>query len=109
MAIPNSTVATLVLIASLALSGHDEDARENLRQYLALPGNIPKTIAQFEARNPYVGLPALRDRLASRYEGLRKAGMPGGNERAHRLAATLAVKKFLNVRSLVRFGSIASV
>jgi TolB-like protein/class 3 adenylate cyclase len=75
-AIPNSTVARLSLIASLALSGHDEDAKESLRQYLALPGNNPKTIAQFKAQNPFSGLPALRDRLASRYEGLRKAGMP---------------------------------
>jgi adenylate cyclase len=75
-AIPNSTVARLALIASLSLSGHDEDARENLKQYLALPGNNPKTIAQFKAQNPYGGLPGSEDRFARRYEGLRKAGMP---------------------------------
>lgn len=75
-AIPNSTVARLALIASLSLSGHDEDARENLKQYLALPGNNPKTIAQFKAQNPYGGLPGWEDRFARRYEGLRKAGMP---------------------------------
>jgi adenylate cyclase len=73
-AIPNSTVARLALIASLSLSGHDEDARESLRQYLALPGNNPKTITQLKAQNPYAGL--LKDRFAHRDEGLRKAGMP---------------------------------
>jgi adenylate cyclase len=75
-AIPNSTVARLALIASLSLSGHDEDARESLRQYLALPGNNPKTIAQLKAQNPYAGFSALKDRFARRDEGLRKAGMP---------------------------------
>jgi class 3 adenylate cyclase/TolB-like protein len=73
---PNAPVARLYLIASLALSGHDEDARESLRQYLALPGNNPKTIAQLEAQNPYAGLPGLKDYQARRGEGLRKAGMP---------------------------------
>lgn len=73
---PDATLARLYLIASLALSGHDEDARESLRQYLALPGNNPKTIAQLRAQNPYVGLPGVKDYQARRSEGLRKAGMP---------------------------------
>jgi adenylate cyclase len=73
-AIPDSTVGRLTLIASLALSGHDEDAGDSLRQYLALPGKHPKTFAQLKAQNPYVGLP--KDYQARRYEGLRKAGMP---------------------------------
>lgn len=75
-AIPNSTVARSGLIASLALSEHDEEARENLKQYLALPGSIPKTIAQFKAQNPYVDLPARNDQFVRLLEGLRKAGMP---------------------------------
>jgi adenylate cyclase len=75
-AIPNSSVARSGLISSLAMSGHDEDAKENLRQYLALPGNIPKTIAQFKAQNPYVDLPARKDQFSRLLEGLRKAGMP---------------------------------
>jgi adenylate cyclase len=75
-AIPGSTVPRSVLIASLALSGHDEDAREALRQYLALPGNGPKSIAQFKAQNPFADLPALKDYFVRRYEGLRKAGLP---------------------------------
>jgi Flp pilus assembly protein TadD len=75
-AFPDATIARLYLIASLALSGHDEDARESLRQYLALPGNNPKTIAQFKAQNPYAGLPVQPDYFARRLEGLRKAGMP---------------------------------
>lgn len=75
-AIPNSTVARSGLISSLAMSGHDEEARESLRQYLALAGNIPKTIAQFKAQNPYVDLPARNDQFVHLLEGLRRAGMP---------------------------------
>jgi TolB-like protein len=75
-AIPNSTVAHSGLISSLAMSGHDEEARETLRQYLALAGNIPKTIAQFKAQEPYVNLPARNDQFVHLLDGLRKAGMP---------------------------------
>ncbi len=61
-----------VNVASLALSGHDAEARETLRRYLALPLDVPKTIAQFKARQPD-DTPNLR----SYYEkGLRKAGLP---------------------------------
>jgi adenylate cyclase len=80
-AIPNSTVARSGLISSLALSGHDQDAKENLRQYLALPGNVPKTIAQFKAHDPYVDLPAREEQFTRLLEGLRKAGMPEESER----------------------------
>ncbi|MDH2353171.1 adenylate/guanylate cyclase domain-containing protein [Bradyrhizobium sp. SSUT18] len=75
-AIPNSTVAWSGLISSLAMSGHDEDAKESLRRYLALPGNIPRTIAQFKTQDPYVDLPARKDQFPRLLEGLRKAGMP---------------------------------
>jgi adenylate cyclase len=60
--------------ASLALSGHDAEAREALRRYLALPLDIPKTIAQFKARQPY-DTPNLRSYYDRLYEGLRKAGL----------------------------------
>ena len=63
------------LAASLALSGHDAEVRETLRRYLALPLDIPKTIAQFKARQPY-DTPYLRSYYDRLYEGLRKAGLP---------------------------------
>ncbi len=72
---PQHTNAYIRLTASLALSGHDAEARETLRRYLALPLDIPRTIAQFKARQIYVtpNLRSFNDRL---YEGLRKAGLP---------------------------------
>ena len=74
-AYPEAVIAYFKLSASLALSGHDAEAREALRRYLALPLDIPKTIAQFKARQPYdtSNLRSYYDRL---YEGLRKAGLP---------------------------------
>ena len=72
---PNAVMPYFKLAASLALSGHDAEAREALRRYLALPLDTPKTIAQFKARQPYdtSNLRSYYDRL---YEGLRKAGLP---------------------------------
>jgi adenylate cyclase len=63
------------LAAALALAGHDEEARETLKEYLAAPDARPKTIAAFKkninSNNPtYL---ATRERI---YEGLRKVGMP---------------------------------
>ncbi len=72
---PEAVNPSFKLAASLALSGHDAEAREALGRYLALPLDIPKTIAQFKARQPYdtSNLRSYYDRL---YEGLRKAGLP---------------------------------
>ena len=72
---PEAVNPNFKLSASLALSGHDAEAREALGRYLALPLDIPRTIAQFKARQPYdtSNLRSYYDRL---YEGLRKAGMP---------------------------------
>jgi hypothetical protein len=67
------SIAYMMLTASLALSGHDTEAVENLRRYLALPLDIPKTIAQIKARQPF-----LCDYYGRLYEGLRKAGMQEG-------------------------------
>ncbi len=74
-AYPEYALAYMNLTASLALSGHDAEARETLRRYLALPPYIPKTIAQFKARQPD-DTPYLRSYHDRLYEGLRKAGLP---------------------------------
>lgn len=63
------------LAAALALTGQDVEARETLKQYLALPGAKTRTVAGWRAMaysdNPiYL---AFRERI---HEGLRKAGMP---------------------------------
>jgi adenylate cyclase len=70
-ATPGYSLAYMMLAASQALSGHDREARETLQQYLDLPGDNPKTLAQFTARSPY--LPEFNDRV---YQGLLKAGLP---------------------------------
>ena len=72
---PEYAIAYIKLTASLALSGHDAEARETLRRYLALPLDIPRTIAQFKARQPD-DTPNLRSYYDRFYEGLRKAGLP---------------------------------
>jgi len=74
---PESVTFYFKLAASLALSGHDAEARETLRRYLALPLDIPKTITQFKARQPF-DAPNLRSYYDRLYEGLRKAGLPEG-------------------------------
>jgi hypothetical protein len=50
---PEAATAYFRLAASLALSGHDAEASDTLRRYLALPLDIPKTIAQFKTRQLY--------------------------------------------------------
>jgi tetratricopeptide (TPR) repeat protein len=72
---PESPTALPWLIAALALTGHDDEAHDELARYLALGLARIKTVAQFKALgdsdNPrYL---ALRERF---YDGLRKAGMP---------------------------------
>ena len=71
---PEAVNPNFKLAASLALSGHDAEAREALGRYLALPLDIPRTIAQFKARQPY-DTPNLRSYYERLYEGLRKAGL----------------------------------
>jgi hypothetical protein len=65
-------------VAALALGGHDAEAREALRRYLALPSTGPlKTIAAFKAYFSAQGGGAARVEANERaYDGLRKAGMP---------------------------------
>jgi TolB-like protein len=72
---PEYALAYIRLTASLALSGHDAEARDTLRRYLAMPLDVPKTIAQFKARQPD-DTPESRSYYDRLYEGLRKAGLP---------------------------------
>jgi adenylate cyclase len=74
------------LIAALALSGHEAEAREALQRFLALPPGVGgfgggfRTIAavkayQAQRTGPHTD-PAVVDLFDRRIEGLRKAGMP---------------------------------
>ena len=69
----------MFLVAALALTGHDAEAREALQRYLALPSTGPlKTIAAFKDHfvpEQHVD-PRLVDRDDRTLAGLRKAGMP---------------------------------
>jgi TolB-like protein/class 3 adenylate cyclase/Tfp pilus assembly protein PilF len=66
------------LVAALALAGHETEAREALRRYLALPSTGPlKTIAAWKAYySAQGGGPARVESNERTYDGLRKAGMP---------------------------------
>ena len=76
---PNSHVA---LVAALALTGHEGEAREALQRYLALPSSGPlKTIAAWKAHQmsqvpKQGGDPRFVEMSERSYDGLRKAGMP---------------------------------
>ena len=68
----------MVLVAALALTGRDAEAREALQRYLALPFTGPlKTIAALKAHLLRTGGDPRFVEMDERvYEGLRKAGMP---------------------------------
>jgi TolB-like protein/class 3 adenylate cyclase/Tfp pilus assembly protein PilF len=77
---PNNVLAHGLLLAALALNGHEAEAHEALQPYLALPVPEPKTIAAWkELESGFINehsdprLLEYRDRL---FDGLRKAGMP---------------------------------
>jgi hypothetical protein len=65
---------------TLALAGHETDAREALKSCLALPsiGQLT-TIAAFKAYLPGQGGPAAVEVGERIYDALRKAGMPEGD------------------------------
>jgi adenylate cyclase len=76
---PNSDpFAHVALVAALALTGHDAEAREALQRYLAPPSTAPfKTIAAWKALQMSQGRdPRFVEMSERSYEGLRKAGMP---------------------------------
>ena len=69
------------LIAPLALTDHEAEAREALQRYLALPSSVqPRTIAAMKAYNDHFvnanSDPRLLESFDRYIEGLRKAGMP---------------------------------
>ena len=75
--------AHTMLVAALALTDHDAEAREALQRYLALPSIGPlKTIAAWKAHlESQHWLPAeVSERV---YDGLRKAGMPEGEAKTN--------------------------
>jgi adenylate cyclase len=73
--------AHATLVAALALTGHDAEAREALQRYLALPSTGPlKTIAAWKAYfSAQHGVPRYVELQERGYDGLRKAGMPEGD------------------------------
>ena len=68
----------MALVAALALTDKDAEAREALQRYLAPPSTTPfKTIAAWKSSQMSLGgNPRFLDMSERSYEGLRKAGMP---------------------------------
>ena len=79
---PNIAHIHATLVAALALTGHDAEAREALQRYLALPSAGPlKTIAAWKAlTESQHGDPRFVEAHERMYDGLRKAGMPEGDK-----------------------------
>jgi adenylate cyclase len=75
---PYNPFAHLALVAALALTGHDAEARAALQRYLALPSSgTLKTIAAWKAHQMSQGSDPRFVELSERsYDALRKAGMP---------------------------------
>jgi adenylate cyclase len=72
-------VSHLLLVAALALTSHDAEAREALKRYLALPSTGPlRTIAAWKAHQipEHGGDPRYVEMNERMNDGLRKAGMP---------------------------------
>jgi tetratricopeptide (TPR) repeat protein len=76
----------VVLVAALALTDHEAEAREALQRYLALPSSAPlKTIGAWKAWNKSKvseqhSDPRFFEINERTYDGLRKAGMPEGDK-----------------------------
>ena len=75
---PNNPFAHLALVAALALTGHNAEAREALQRYLALPSSAPlRTIAAWKTHPSEQGAdPRWFEMNERTLDGLRKAGMP---------------------------------
>ena len=75
---PNNPFAHLALVAALALTDHDAEAREALQRYLALPSSAPlRTIAAWKTHPSEQGAdPRWFEMNERTLDGLRKAGMP---------------------------------
>jgi tetratricopeptide (TPR) repeat protein len=71
----------MALVAALALTDHDAEARDALQRFLALPSTGVRTIAAWKAlqmaQAPKQGAdPRILEMSERSYDGLRKAGMP---------------------------------
>ena len=78
---PYNPYANVVLVAALALTDHDAEAREALQRYLAPSTASFKTVAAWKAHlmslAPKQGVdPRFVEMSERSYDGLRKAGMP---------------------------------
>jgi adenylate cyclase len=78
---PYNPYANVALVAALALTDHDAEAREALQRYLAPSTASFKTVAAWKAHltslAPKQGVdPRFVDMSERSYDGLRKAGMP---------------------------------
>jgi tetratricopeptide (TPR) repeat protein len=77
---PDFLQAHRQLAVALAMAGHEAEAREALRRYLALPNPQLKTIAAWKAYIAQISNSPQADRRRDYWdrtiEGLRKAGMP---------------------------------
>jgi class 3 adenylate cyclase/TolB-like protein len=75
------------LIGGLAMTGHEPEALEALQNYLASVADGPKTIAAFKAIAAQFLRPDSNPRLLEAfdryYDGLRKAGMPEGEQKTN--------------------------
>ncbi|HLX99830.1 MAG TPA: tetratricopeptide repeat protein, partial [Roseiarcus sp.] len=73
------------LVAALSLAGHETQAREALKRYLALASTGPlKTIAAWKVYFSAQGGDPPRVEMTERiYDGLRKAGMPEGDAKSN--------------------------
>ncbi len=67
------------------MAGHETDAREALKRYLALPSDgTLKTVAEFKAYfSAQGGAPPEVEAHERIYDGLRKAGMPEGEAKTN--------------------------
>ncbi len=78
---PSSPHLHITLVAALALTGREAEAREALQQYLALPSSAQlRTIAAWQAHGALFRYarndPRVRESGERIYDSLRKAGMP---------------------------------
>jgi adenylate cyclase len=75
---PDNPFAHLALVAALALTDHNAEAREALQRYFALPSSAPlKTIAAWKTHPSEQGAdPRFVEMNERTLDGLRKAGMP---------------------------------
>jgi hypothetical protein len=75
------------VIGGLAWAGHLAEAREALQNYLASVPSGPKTIAAYKAIAAQIfradSNPRVLERMDLYYEGLRKAGMPEGEQKTN--------------------------